>query len=191
MNWLQGFKELFSLNYDTILEQIGKRPVTYLHGNFQNKKQNYTLFQSYSLKYNDENYFTNNIILGDYTTTKVLDGSIHSLVLKKHAYTEPRIEPLEEIKNKMDSSKLNHIVFFGVHPENDYHILSGIYNNFLTFNIKNPYITFCYFNEEEITYFTDTFNKVVNTIYKNNELLKSIKFNFVDSKEIIKTYFKL
>lgn len=189
MNWLQDFKELFSLNYDLILEQVGKKTVTYLHGNFQDRKQAFTLFQSYSIKYGNKEFFTNDIILGDYNTTKVLDAPIHTLVLKNHAFTQPRVEPLTELKNKMDISKLNHIVFFGMHPENDYHILSGIYYNFLDSRIDSPSLTFCYFNEEEIKFFTDTFYNVINSIYKNKELLKSIELNFVDSKEIINKYF--
>ncbi|AJH60164.1 hypothetical protein bcere0016_55470 [Bacillus cereus 95/8201] len=98
--WLQDFKELFSLNYDLILEKIVNRPVTYLHGHFQNNIQSFSYFQSYSIKYGDEKYYTNDIILGDYNTTKVLDQVMHSLVLKDHAYTQSRVEPLSELASR-------------------------------------------------------------------------------------------
>lgn len=187
--WLAGFKELFSLNYDLILEQITNRSVTYLHGHFQNGIQGFTYHQSYALKHGNDKYYTNDIILGDYTTTKVLDGIMHSLVLGKQALTQPRIDALDVLSYKMRCSEINHIVFFGVHPENDYHILSGLYHYFLNTNVDNPAITYCYYNEQEIEDFKNTLYHVVNTIYKDKEFINSISLSFVDSKEIVNKYF--
>lgn len=184
--WLQEFKELFSLNYDLLLEQIAHRPVTYLHGHFRNNAAGFSYFQSYSMRYGDKQYYTNDIILGDYATTKVLDQFIHSLAMRDIAFEQPRVDPLKELTLKMNDSNINHIVFFGMHPENDYHILSGIYHNFLITKQDNPMITYCYFNEQEIEDFTNTFYKVTDSIYRNKNI---IPLHFVDSKEVINRYF--
>lgn len=67
----------------------------------------------------------------------------------KHAFTQSRVKTLDELSSKMQKSKLSHVVFFGVHPENDYHILSELYHYFLTSRINNPAITYCYYNEQK------------------------------------------
>ncbi|EXY07354.1 MULTISPECIES: hypothetical protein [Bacillus cereus group] len=187
--WLAGFKELFSLNYDLILEQNTNRSVTYLHGHFQNKLHGFTYHQSYALKHGNDMFYTNDIILGDYTTTKMLDGIMHSIVLGKQALTQPRVDALEILSYKMRCSEISHIVFFGVHPENDYHILSGLYYHFLNTNVDNPAITYCYYNENEIEDFTNTLYHVVNSIYRDKDFINSISLSFVDSKEIVNKYF--
>ncbi|MCU5600373.1 hypothetical protein [Bacillus wiedmannii] len=187
--WLAGFKELFSLNYDLILEQTTTRSVTYLHGHFQNRLQGFTYHQSYALKHGNDKYYTNDIILGDYTTTKVLDGALYSTVLKNQALTQPRVDTLDVLSFKMQKSDINHMVFFGVHPENDYHILSGLYYYLLNSKIDNPAITYCYYNEQEIEDFTNTLYHVVNSIYRDKEFINTISLSFVDSKEIVNKYF--
>ncbi|WP_445487320.1 hypothetical protein [Niallia sp. 03133] len=189
-DWLSNFKTLFSMNYDQILSHIAGRPVTYLHGRFEDKKQGFTYFQSYALTYNDTEYYSNNIILGDYQTSKVLDHAIHSLVMKNFLFTEPAVETLKELQAKMNEFNLNHIVFFGMNPENDYHILSGIYYNFLQSKIQYPTITFCYYNENEIDDFITIFHQSIHSIYKNTQYQEQITLNFVVSKEIICNYIK-
>ncbi|MGG1685229.1 MULTISPECIES: hypothetical protein [Bacillales] len=186
--WLQGFEELFSLNYDLILEKVANFPVTYLHGNFQEYQQGYTYFQSYSIRYRNKQYFTNDIMLGDYQTTKVLNPAIQVLVMKNFINEMLPVKTLDMLKNKMTLSKVNHITIYGMHPENDYHILSGIYFNFLTSKIEKPTITFCYYDEKEVEIFIKTWHQVINSVYENKDLLKTISIYFVDSRDVFEQF---
>lgn len=190
--WVNSFKELFSLNYDLILELVSGRPVTYLHGNFKNKVQGFTFFKSYHIKYKDKDFYTNSIILGDYTTTKVIDSLISQVAFHTHPFTEPYEDALDKLQGKLTDSKINHIVFFGMNPENDYHILSGICFQYIVSNTKSPMITFCYYNETEIDYFRDVWSHVLKTIYNHKkDYTDTIKINFLDSKEVINRYFRI
>ncbi|HDR7472472.1 TPA: hypothetical protein QCX46_005575, partial [Bacillus toyonensis] len=128
--WLDEFKALFSLNYDKILEMFSHREVIHLHGKFTESKEGDIFYYSYALLENGEKYYTNDILLGDYTTTKVLDGFLHQLVMNKQAFAQQMQDPLKVLETNLQAESINHVVFFGVHPENDYHILSSIYYYF-------------------------------------------------------------
>lgn len=190
INWLQSFQEIFSLNYDRIVESLADIPVTHLHGKFQKSFQGYTFFQSFSLNYEGKQYFTSNIILGSYITNKVLDGLIQTVAMKNHPLTYIPTDPSKILGDKIKNSKLDHFVFFGLNPENDYHILSGIYFNCLQENISHVLLTFCYYDEKEVEAFTKIWHHVISSIYKGKKSFIPVTLNFVNSKEIVSTYFR-
>lgn len=190
INWLQSFQEIFSLNYDRIVENLADIPVTHLHGKFQDSFEGYTFFQSFSLNYKGKQYFTSNIILGSYITNKVIDGLIQPLAMKEHPFTCIPADPSKNLEEKIKNSKLNHFVFFGLSPENDYHILSGIYFACLQENRSHLLLTFCYYNEGEVEDFTKTWHDVVSSIYKGRKSYIPVTLNFVNSREIVSTYFR-
>lgn len=189
-NWLKSFQEIFSLNYDRIVENLAGIPVTHLHGKFQDSFQGYTFFQSFSLNYEGKKYFTSNIILGSYITNKVLDGLIQPVAMKNHPFTYIPTNPSKILGDKIKNSNLDHFVFFGLNPENDYHILSGIYFNCLQAKIDHIQLTFCYYDEKEVEAFTKTWKHVISLIYKGKKAFIPVTLNFVNSKEIVSTHFK-
>lgn len=190
INWLKSFQEIFSLNYDRIVENLADIPVTHLHGKFQDNFQGYTFFQSFSLNHEGKKYFTSNIILGSYITNKVLDGLVQSVAMKNHPFTYIPTDPSKILGEKIKNANLDHFVFFGLNPENDYHILSGIYFNCLQENISHVQLTYCYYNEEEVESFAETWHHVISSIYKGKKSFVPVTLSFVDSKEIVSTYFR-
>lgn len=189
--WLLNFKLLFSLNYDLILEKISQRSVIHLHGQFSTVKEGDLFYYSYALQKEDTVYYTNNILLGDYTSTKVLDNLMHQLVMKKQAFAQPIEDPLGILQKNLKLEEINEIIFFGVHPENDYHILSGIFYHFYSNQIVNPKIKYCFYREEEKEEFKTTWNHVIHNVYSSAsiEYAKSILIEYCDSKEIVKESF--
>lgn len=189
--WLTEFKSVLSLNYDKILEGYLSKEVVHLHGDFSNFKKGDIFYYSYAILYDGKKYYTNNILLGDYTTTKVLDGFIYQLVMNKQAFAQPMKDPLKLLENTLGENHINHIVFFGVNPENDYHILSGIYYYFYKNKIENPKITYCFYKTEEIREFKSSWEKIINDIYsKTQEYYSKVEVEYMDSKEIINKKFK-
>ncbi|PEF45177.1 hypothetical protein CON22_18010 [Bacillus cereus] len=188
--WLDDFKVLFSLNYDRILEMFSQREVIHLHGKFAGAKEGDIFYYSYALLDNGKRYYTNDILLGDYTTTKVLDINLHKLVMNKQAFAQPMQDPIKVLENGLQAKSINHIVFFGVHPENDYHILSSIYYYFYSNQISSPEITYCYYDNEAKLAFEDNWNNIIDNIYsKTVEYAKNIKINYLNSNSILETYF--
>ncbi|PFC60784.1 hypothetical protein CN266_25495 [Bacillus cereus] len=188
--WLDEFKALFSLNYDKILEMFSHREVIHLHGKFTESKEGDIFYYSYALLENGEKYYTNDILLGDYTTTKVLDGFLHQLVMNKQAFAQQMQDPLKVLETNLQAESINHVVFFGVHPENDYHILSSIYYYFYSNQISSPEVTYCYYGDEAKLNFEVNWQNIIDNVYpKTVEYAKSIKINYLDSKSILKTYF--
>ncbi|HDR4695488.1 hypothetical protein ABR775_14595 [Bacillus cereus] len=188
--WLDEFKVLFSLNYDKILELFSRKEVIHLHGKFAESKEGDIFYYSYALLDNGEKYYTNDILLGDYTTTKVLDGFMHQLVMNKQAFAQQMQDPLKVLETNLQAESINHVVFFGVHPENDYHILSSLYYYFYSNQISSPEVTYCYYGEEAKLIFEDNWNNIINNIYpKTAEYAKNIKIKYLNSKSILKTYF--
>ncbi|QWI47154.1 hypothetical protein [Bacillus mycoides] len=95
-----------------------------MYGKFaESIKKEIFFYYSYTLLYNGKKYYTNDILLGDYTTTKVLDGLIHQSVMNKQSFAQSMQDPLKVLGTNLQAEFITHIVFFGVHLENDYHIL--------------------------------------------------------------------
>lgn len=183
------FSEVYSLNYDLIIDRLLNIPVTHLHGEFSTKNKLFYYYMNLKFPYNYRDYSTSNILLGNFTLSKMIERVIHKQVVSKQ-YKEVSLLDIEEyIKQSTISKNINHFVFFGVHPENDFHIFKSIYDSFLLLpDIENTQITFCYFNENEKQMVLDMLLKALMSTGKDIIKTALSKIKFVDSKEIIKMY---
>ncbi|WP_341299355.1 hypothetical protein MHB44_12105 [Lysinibacillus sp. FSL H8-0500] len=188
--WLNDHRLLFSLNYDLILETVSQRETLHLHGRFSEIKEGDIFYYSYALSNNIKKYYTNDILLGDYTTTKVVDGFVHELVMNKQAFAQQMKDPGKILEENLKSEFINHIVFFGVHPENDYHILSSIYYYFHSNKIESPKITYFFYDDDAKETFKSTWEHILEKIYsKSLNYANSIEINYLDSKDLLKNNF--
>lgn len=188
--WLDEFKLLFSLNYDLILEIVSQRETLHLHGKFAEVKGGDIFYYSYALSDNKKKYYTNDILLGDYTTTKVVDSLVHETTMNKQAFAQQMKDPCKLLEENLKSEFINHVVFFGVHPENDYHILSSIYYYFYSNKIVSPKITYYFFDDEAKEAFKSTWEHIIENIYSNTlNYTQSIQINYLYTKDLLNNKF--
>ncbi|WP_142337693.1 hypothetical protein [Bacillus sp. AFS059628] len=110
--------------------------------------------------------------------------------MNKQAFAQQMQDPLKVLETNLQAESINHVVFFGVHPENDYHILSSIYYYFYSNQISSPEVTYCYYGDEAKLTFEVNWQNIIDNVYpKTVEYAKNITINYLDSKSILKTYF--
>lgn len=187
-SFLQNFRELITLNFDHILENLTDRPVTHLHGSFvlKNEKE-YVYNQNLSLKY--ENQFVNysDILLGDYFVFKSYQAFINQASGKgKNKQLQTIDKILEDV---IVRSEVNAVLIFGMSAENDYHILRTLIKVGYDNNISDFTIFYSYFNKDEKKYFAETFKQVQTFGEDLQEYAKTIRLEFVETKALLQDYF--
>jgi len=188
-SFLDYYKVLITLNYDKILDLVSARNVHHLHGEFSINDSFYVFHQLYEIVHETNIISFSNLKIGDYFFAKGRAPYIYNSSTINSRFNKTVVDPFKELSNLIESHKLNHFMLFGMNVENDYHILRGIMLGFIEKNVKNPIVTYCYYSLEERESFEETWNKVITFGDEYSEYARNIKIHFVDSKEIINTYF--
>lgn len=185
------FLKVFSLNYDHLVDDLFKTAVTHLHGDFTTKNKESYFYMNMWFNYRKKRYSTSNILLGDFTLTKRLEPMLHTHVVSKH-FNEIKLLDIENtITNAVKVKKLNNFVFFGIHPDNDFHIFKSIFDAYVAYPSEVMQVTFCYYDSQEIEAVKDVLLKVLESAGKKILEAAMINIYFVDAKEIISNYKQL
>lgn len=160
---------------------------------------NYSKIQEHFNSYEDKDFvaFFNSAI--EYAGLLKEDRQLREVILRsKHLNSSKNVSNLYEIAKLINieqhiekstkSKQINHFVFFGIHPENDYHIFRAVYEAFISGEIKDAQITFCYFADDEKQMVLELLKKVLVATGFNVLKAALINIKFVDSKEIINFY---
>ncbi|EGT0697040.1 hypothetical protein ACSW9V_15590 (plasmid) [Clostridium perfringens] len=186
--FLYQFKEILTLNYDRILDNILERNLIHLHGEFVVGQKEWCNYQSLSLEYEDKTISFSDILIGDYIYNKVSRAIIHSLAANfqdnKKCGTIPK-----NIENIISSKKIDTLITFGLNIDNDQHILRNIITGFKWAGIEKPMIIYSYFTKEDKQSFERTFNSVLTFSEELNDYARSIEIKFIDAREIITNCF--
>ena len=180
-------KMVFSLNYDHIIEMIWPDiPIIHLHGSYGINKKNYVFYQSLSLKEPTREISFSDILVGDYFTNKTFFPITASAVTSN---SEKFGLASDKIENHIVSNKISNVVILGMNIDNDQHILRYIMLAYESIKIANPTITYCYFTKEDADEFQHQFDKVITFNPEVSQYCKTIKVNYVNTRDILDEYF--
>lgn len=182
------FYKVFSLNYDHLIDDLFKTSITHLHGDFTTTNKESYFYMNMYFTYRKKRYSTSNILLGDFTLTKRIEPMLHTLVVSKHINEVKLLNIENTIMNAVKIKKLNNFVFFGIHPDNDFHIFKSIYDAYIAYPSEIMQVTFCYYDPQEIEAVKDMFIKVVESTGEKILDAAKIDIYFIDAKEIISSH---
>ena len=186
--FLKGYKHIFSLNYDHIIENILDDKIDHLHGEYIIDEKEYFYHQRFGMIYNKKYISFSNMIIGDYFIAKTEMPLLMKFSSNKGkngtAYMWTDI-----IESKMETKQIDTIVLFGVNIENDEILIRELIYAFEKNNISNPSIIYCYFNENEKINFNKKYSELNNFSKDLTEYGKGISILHIDTKELLKEYF--
>ncbi|RQW19887.1 hypothetical protein EH196_07000 [Bacillus sp. C1-1] len=188
-NFLNSFDELFTLNFDHIVEQLTKRDVVHIHGEFVINQKEYVYSQSYNLIYNGKSISFSDILIGDYFMAKVYLPEISRLSAIRNPNNKKLISPYDKFKNGLNRSEVETVIIFGMSIENDYHIIRYLMLIFHELKVEKPHIVYSYFNEKEKKEFEERYFMLITFSNEVSQYAKNIKVSFIKTQEILKEYF--
>ena len=188
--FLNKYNSIMTLNYDNILDNIlPNKIVSHLHGKFVSREE-YVHGQSLGLQYNNANKYVSfsDILIGDYFYNKTQREVVNHLATNN--YRNKRPEYISNIiRNEIRNNSINTIVIFGMNIQNDQHIIRNIMLELFFAKIQNPQIIYCYYYYEEAEEFYKEFYKVITFSDEATEYAKNIKVRYIDTHEILESYF--
>ncbi|MGN7283495.1 hypothetical protein ACTHP3_00920 [Shouchella rhizosphaerae] len=189
-DFLNSFDELFTLNFDHIIEGITGRDVVHIHGSFVVDKKEYVYSQSFNLKYDNRNISFSDILIGDYYMAKGYLPEVNRLSVSQNPLNKQLISPYNKLANGLKESKIEVILIFGMSIENDYHLLRFLILIFHELEEKNPHLIYSYFSDKEKREFQERYYKLITFSDEVNEYAKNIKISFIKTQDILSEYFK-
>lgn len=189
-DFLDRFKVIFTLNYDRLMEYMTSRDVYHLHGSYICDKREYVYYQSLGMKYKDRYISFSDILIGDYFINKGMFLTLRNLSSGKNN-NKKTLDEGKILNDKILENKINTIILFGLNVENDEYTMRNLILSLENARNENPNIIYCYFNEEEKMNFEPKYNELNKFSSEVTEYGKSIKINYIQTKDILKKYFNI
>lgn len=187
--WLSEFNTILTLNYDLILENLLGMDIIHLHGQYFVNKKESVYNQSLGLQWDDNVYVSfSDILIGDYFINKISANMINSL--NNNPKDRKTLYVSKILEESFDNSIISTVVIFGMGIDNDQHVLRNVMLSLIKRIDMNPRIIYCYFTEDDIQTFKQQYNSVITFNNETNKLVDKIKISFLNSREILNSYFK-
>lgn len=185
------FKQVYSLNYDHVINNVMKVPVIHLHGRYNRPENKFYFYTNNLFKYRKKDYDSHTVLLGNYTLAKVIEPRIHEKGMMNIYREGSLVNIKEEIMKGVLNKKINNFVFFGIHPDNDFHIFKAIFDAYVKKEAEQMTITFCYYAEDEKNALREALMKV--NVSMGKEIMKSglINIQLVRTEEVLNRYKEL
>lgn len=188
-NFLNRFAVQMTLNYDHILEEICKKDIIHMHGEYVKNKEEFVYYQSLGVQMDESTYVSfSDILLGDYFVNK-------TYALVTYAGNDNPMN--KKVKNTSDIMRrvindygIDSFFIFGMNIDNDQHILRNMMLELQEKELVKPSIIYCYFTEYDRENFEQQYNRCITFRNDVSERVKNIEVKFIKTQDILTKYFK-